>query len=240
MLAAAVLALGGGLLERVASSTGLNPSPTGTTTTTTTTTVPLTTVALRATTASLLGITKLAPSLPAGFSLVDQAGRLVSLRSLRGFVVVLTFFDADCADACPIIAAEIRRAEVDLGAHRRHVVFVTVNSDPLATGSFPVPRAVTATGLGHLANWLYLTGPLRTLDPIWRRYGVTIDVYTRTGRVAHNDVMYFIDPSGRLRIRATPVANETPSGAFSLPGVLVARSGAGIATYAAGLLGPRQ
>ena len=125
-------------------------------------------------------------------------------------------------------------------ARRGHVVFVTVNTDPLATGSAPAPRAVTSTGLANLANWKYLTGPLRTLDPIWRRYGVAIDVYTKTGRVAHNDVMYFIDRTGRLRIRATPVANESSTGAFSLPGVLVARSAAGIATYANQLLGQRR
>jgi cytochrome oxidase Cu insertion factor (SCO1/SenC/PrrC family) len=236
VLVAATLALGGALLERVASGTGLNPSSTGTTTTT----IPQTIAELHASTASLLGITGLAPTPAAGFRLTDQAGRAVSLRSLRGEVVVLTFFNANCADACPIIAGEIRRANADLGARRGHVVFVTVNTDPLATGSAPAPRAVTSTGLANLANWKYLTGPLRTLDPIWRRYGVAIDVYTKTGRVAHNDVMYFIDRTGRLRIRATPVANESSTGAFSLPGVLVARSAAGIATYANQLLGQRR
>jgi len=55
--------------------------------------------------------------------------------------------------------------------------------------------------------------------------------------VAHNDVMYFISPTGRLRYRATPFANEDSSGAFSLPSPSVARWGQGIATYAGQLLG---
>jgi len=235
VIAAAILALGGSLLERVASGVGLNPMATGTTSTT----VPATTKELRATTASLLGITWLVGARASGIRLTDQSRRPVTSGSLRGKVIVLTFFNANCTDACRVIAAEIRGADADLGARRNEVAFVTVNTDPLETGVVHTPPAVTRTGLARLSNWQFLSGPLARLDPIWRRYGVTIDVYTRTGRVAHNDVMYFIDPRGRLRIRATPVANESPTGAFSLPGVLVARSGAGIASYAERLLVPR-
>ncbi len=239
VLAAAVLALGGSLLERVVSGAGLNPVATGTTTTTTTT-VPTTTVELHASTASLLGITWLVGAPATGIRLRDESRRPVSIGSLRGKVVVLSFLNANCADACPVVAAEIRRADADLGSHRSEVAFVTVNTDPLETGVVPVPPAVTKTGLARLANWQYLSGTLQQLDPIWRHYGVAIDVYTKTGRVAHNDVMYFIDRTGRLRIQASPVANESSTGAFSLPGVLVARSAAGIATYAIRLLGQRR
>jgi cytochrome oxidase Cu insertion factor (SCO1/SenC/PrrC family) len=228
VIAAAVLALGGSLLERVASGAGLNPAATGTTTTT----VPATVTELRASTASLLGITWLRGAPAARIRLTSERGRALDTSSLRGKVVVLTFFNANCTDVCRILAAELRRADADLGARRAGVAFVTVNTDPLETGVVPAPLAVTSTGLSRLSNWAYLTGTLPRLDPVWRRYGVAIDVYTKTGRVAHNDVMYFIDPRGRLRIRATPVANESTAGAYSLPGVLVARSAAGIASYA--------
>lgn len=233
VLAAAILALGGAALERVASGVGLNPTGTATSTTTT---IPTGGGELHATTASLLGITWLPAARATDFVLTDQAHDRVSVASLRGRVVVLTFFNANCADACPVVAAEIRRADADLGAARQGVIFVTVNSDPLATGSVPAPPAVTSTGLGSLANWRYLTGTLPTLDAVWRRYGVAIDVYTKTGRVTHNDVMYFIDRGGRLRIRATPVANKSRAGLFSLPRALIDRSGAGIASYAEKLL----
>ena len=232
-MAAAVLALGGVALERVASGAGLNPTAPPSTTTTTS---PTAKGELHASTASLLGIAPLAGARAAGFVLTDQHGRHVALRSFLGRVVVLTFFDANCADACPVIAAELRRADAILGSKRRDVEFLTVNADPLATGSVPPPPAVTRTGLAALGNWHYLTGTLPILDAVWRSYGVAIDVYTKTGRVSHNDVVYFIDPRGRLRTRATPIANESAAGAFSLPRVLVDRSGAGIATYAARLV----
>ncbi len=163
----------------------------------------------------------------------------MSLDQLRGKVVVLTFFDADCADACPVLAADITGADADLGANRSRVVFLTVNTDPLQTATASPPAAVTLTGLSALGNWHFLTGSLAALDAVWRSYGVTIKVSTASGVVAHNNVMYFVDPDGQLRIRATPVADESTAGTFSLPPSSVTRSAAGIATYAASLL-PRS
>ena len=44
--------------------------------------------------------------------------------------------------------------------------------------------------------------------------------------------MEFIDPRGDLRYRATPFADESTTGTFSLPAASIARWGQGIATYA--------
>lgn len=41
------------------------------------------------------------------FELRDQNGRLVRTEDLRGTVVVLTFLDTRCTEACPIIARQI-------------------------------------------------------------------------------------------------------------------------------------
>ena len=40
-----------------------------------------------------------------------------------------------------------------------------------------------------------VTGPLTTLNGIWKAYGVSISVQRNTGLEAHNDVMDFIDPA---------------------------------------------
>ena len=93
-------------------------------------------------------------------------------------------------------------------------------------------RCGPATGLGQLANWRIVTGPLSTLDHVWKAYGVSISVDPKTGVEAHNDVAYFIDPAGRLRFKATPFADESPTGVYSLPAATVARWAAGIAEYA--------
>ncbi len=237
VIVAAVLALGGTALERLFSSVGLNPTPS--VVRTATTPPPTSLPELRASMAAFLGLVSLTPGPAPPIALTDQNGVPVALDQLRGKVVVLTFFDANCADACPVLAADITRADADLAANRSRVVFLTVNTDPLQTATDPPPAAATGTGLSALDNWYFLTGSLAALDAVWRSYGVTINVETASGVVAHNNVMYLVDPSGRLRIRATPVADESPTGAFSLPPSSVIRSADGIAAYATGLL-PRS
>ena len=51
-----------------------------------------------------------------GFELTDQHGQTVSLASLRGKVVLLTFLDPVCTTDCPLIAQEFRAAGQLLGA----------------------------------------------------------------------------------------------------------------------------
>jgi cytochrome oxidase Cu insertion factor (SCO1/SenC/PrrC family) len=237
VIVAAVLALGGTALERLFSSVGLNPTPSAATPATTSS--PTTLPELRASMAAFLGLVSLTPRPAPAIALTDQNGLPVALDQLGGKVVVLTFFDADCDDACPVLAADITRADADLGANRSRVVFLTVNTDPLETATDLPPAAATETGLSALGNWHFLTGSLTALDAVWRSYGVTINVSTASGVVAHNNVMYFVDPKGKLRTRATPVADESTTGAFSLPPASVIRSADGIAAYAAGLL-PRS
>ena len=171
------------------------------------------------------------------FSLVDQSGQTVSLADERGKAVVVTFFDAPCQDICPVLSAELLGAATDLGPELSHVVFLTVNTDPIALSTAPASSAAERTGLGTLADWRFLTSRLANLDTVWKAYGVAVTVSPTSGLVAHNDVMYFIDPTGRLRYRATPFADESKSGGFTLSPADVSRWGQGIADYAQRVLG---
>ncbi|HXQ62615.1 MAG TPA: SCO family protein [Acidimicrobiales bacterium] len=237
----AVLALGGVLGERLLSSVGLNPASTIATTTTAVpraiappATAPLT-PQVGASLSRFMGITRLTGRPAPALSLTDQTGHTVSLGDQRGDVVVLTFFDSRCQDICPVLSDELLRAATDLGPAAAHVAFLTVNTDPVALSA--APAAAAGTGLGTLATWHFLTSNLGALNHVWKAYGVSVNVSRASGLVAHNDVMYFIDPAGRLRYEATPFADESSSGAFSLPPASIARWGQGIARYAAALLG---
>lgn len=239
VVAIAVLALGGTLAERIFTVAGLNASA-SVATPTTSTTLPITpepTTGPLAASGALLALQRLQPVAAPAFRLVDQHGRLVSLRAMRGKVVVLTFFDASCDDSCPVIAAELRRADADLGPLRTRVVFLTVNTDPLELADSPAPAAVTTTGLDALPNWYFLTGPVSTLDPLWSALGVSISVYVDERAVVHNDIVYFIDPRGRLVVRGSPFSDESRDGTYSLPAPLVRIGGRGIATAVEVLLG---
>jgi len=239
-----VLAIGGALGERLLSSLGLNPDATPTVSSTTPESAtpviapPLTPPSVPEVGAPLsqfMGITRLPGSPAPALSLMDQHGQAVSLADEHGDVVVLTFFDAPCQDICPVLSSELVQAATDLGSDSSRVVFLTVNTDPLALSAAPASAA--RDGLGAVTTWHFLTSNLDTLDPVWRAYGVSVNVSETSQLVAHNDVMYFIDPTGRLRYEATPFADESPTGAFSLAPPSIARWGDGIATYARQLLG---
>jgi len=65
------------------------------------------------------------------FSLTDQHGRTVTLASLRGKVVLLTFLDPVCTNGCPLEAQEFRAAGQLLGASDRHVELVAISANPV-------------------------------------------------------------------------------------------------------------
>jgi cytochrome oxidase Cu insertion factor (SCO1/SenC/PrrC family) len=185
---------------------------------------------------ALLGLTKLDPSPAPAFVLESASGRSISLDSLRGKVVLLSFFDSTCNDICSVVATELRIALSDLGADASKVVILGVNTDPVATSLDAASEAQVAGGLGESAQWHFLTGSLARLDSVWKAYGVTIEVQKSTGVVSHNDLLYFIDAEGRLRLRATPFADESSTGAYSLPMATETRFASGIASSVRSLL----
>ena len=67
------------------------------------------------------------------FSLTDQGGRAVTLASLHGKVVLLTFLDDTCSTDCPLIAQEFRQAGQLLSAATQRVELVAINYNPLDT-----------------------------------------------------------------------------------------------------------
>jgi cytochrome oxidase Cu insertion factor (SCO1/SenC/PrrC family) len=134
-----------------------------------------------------------------GFALSDQHGRPVSLASLRGKVVLLTFLDPVCTSDCPLIAQEFRQADQMLGADSRNVEMVAVVANPVYR-SVAYTRAFDAQeGLSRLPNWLFLTGSLAQLQQTWKNYAISAQVEAAGGMVAHDDLAYVIDTAGRTR-----------------------------------------
>jgi len=138
--------------------------------------------------------------LPApGFSLTDQDGRTVSLASLRGKAVLMTFLDPVCTTDCPIIAQEFKQAGQMLGAQAGHVELVAVVANPTYRSTAFTRAFDRQEGLTTVPNWLYLTGSLSQLGEVWRHYGVAVQNLPAGAMSAHNDVAVIIDPAGRIR-----------------------------------------
>lgn len=131
-----------------------------------------------------------------GFTLTDAAGRRVSLASLRGRTVALTFLDPVCTSDCPIIAQEFKQTDALVGENSGRYVFVAVDANPLYTNRSYLRAFSAQEGMSRLPNWLYLTGSTTALRQVWNDYGVQ-DQYSPGGAmVAHSDIAYVIDRHG--------------------------------------------
>jgi cytochrome oxidase Cu insertion factor (SCO1/SenC/PrrC family) len=133
------------------------------------------------------------------FTLTDQFGHSVSLASLRGKVVALTFLDPVCTTDCPLIAQEFREADEQLGARAASTDFVAIVANPLYRSTVYTTTFDRVEGLDHLHNWLYLTGSVRALSTVWENYGVEVALSSGGAMVDHSDVAYVIDAQGKTR-----------------------------------------
>ncbi len=130
----------------------------------------------------------------ADFTLTDQFGARVSLRSLRGRAVILAFEDSRCTTVCPLSTTAMVQARRLLGPAASHVALLGVDANPHAISVRDV-RAYSAAH-GMLRSWRFLTGSLPQLEQVWRRY--SIDVAIERGQIDHTPALFLITPGGRL------------------------------------------
>lgn len=134
------------------------------------------------------------------FRLTDQHHRLVSLASLRGKVVLLTFLDPVCTDQCPLIAQEFRAAGQLLGGQARRVELVAIAANPIYRQVRFTQAFDRQEQLDAVPNWLFLTGSLRQLQQVWRSYAVSTEVLPGGQMIGHSEYAYVIGRDGRLRM----------------------------------------
>ncbi|MGH2441760.1 MAG: redoxin domain-containing protein [Chloroflexota bacterium] len=150
--------------------------------------------------ADVLSGTVLPPKPAPDFQLYDQYDRLVSLATLHGHPVVLTFMQATCTQLCPVVAGKIRRAVAELGTAGKRVSIVAISADPKHDTHAAIMKFSRRHGLVH--RWQYLTGSRKQLAPIWRAYYLYVapDSAPKSVRNAHTSATYLIDARGRERV----------------------------------------
>jgi cytochrome oxidase Cu insertion factor (SCO1/SenC/PrrC family) len=156
------------------------------------------------------------------FHLVDQNGRPVSLASLRGKTVAITFLDPVCVSTCPIIGSEFRQADLMLGSLRKRVEMVAIVANPLYRARSYVVAYDRADGMGKLGNWLYLTGSLRALATAWSTFGVQVEYESGGAMIGHSEIAYVLDKKGYVREALTADPGPgTEASQSSFAGILV-------------------
>ena len=137
------------------------------------------------------------------FTLTDQFGKRVSLRSFRGKVVVVSFNDPECTTICPLTTTALLHAKELLGPAASNVELLGIGANPEATDVKWVRAYSQAHGM--VRKWRFLTGSLPQLRRVWRAYGIEAAVVN--GTIDHTPATFVIDRHGRFsRLYLTQMA----------------------------------
>jgi cytochrome oxidase Cu insertion factor (SCO1/SenC/PrrC family) len=132
------------------------------------------------------------------FQLTGQHGQVVSLASLRGKVVLLTFLDPVCTTDSPLIAQEFRAAGQLLGASSK-VELVAIVANPIYHQVAYTRAFDRQEHLDQVPNWLYLTGSGPQLQQVWNDYTMTALILPAGSMIAHRYLAFVIDQAGQVR-----------------------------------------
>jgi protein SCO1/2 len=134
------------------------------------------------------------PNIP----LIDQYGHHMSLASLKGRLVLIDFFYANCPTACPLLTAKFAAVAKLLGRDLgSKVTLVSVTIDPEHDHSAELLEYAKS----HEANykgWLFLTGKPTDVVNVMRRYGLRRE-RAADGTLSHVATCFLIGPDGRQR-----------------------------------------
>ena len=131
--------------------------------------------------------------LPA-FSLRDAEGERIVSEDLRGKVVLVTFLDTKCTDACPIIGEQLREGLARLDEDEREgtvALAVSVHPEddtPAAAREFLRRHRIEGT-------LRYLVGSEAELRPVWRAFQVLPALDTGSSSI-HSAPMRVYDRDG--------------------------------------------
>ncbi|HLF74441.1 MAG TPA: SCO family protein [Anaerolineales bacterium] len=160
----------------------------------------------------------------ADFHLTDQSGASVSLSDFAGQIVVLTFFDSQCEETCPLTAVHLRTAYQQLGEQAGAVVFLGVNVNLEANQPEDVMATTQKWRLDEISTWHFLTGSAEELEPVWKAYDVAV-LPQEGGEILHTPGVFLIDQNGQERWYISTPFDEsgTPSWTAPLSELLVKR-----------------
>ena len=122
----------------------------------------------------------------------------MSLASLRGKVVLLTFLDPACTTGCAV-AQEFRATGQLLGASSRDVALVAITLSPSYRSAAVISAFNRRERLDTVPGWLFLTGSLPQLQRVWQAYSVPAYGLSAGPATAHTGQAYVIDRAGRVR-----------------------------------------
>jgi cytochrome oxidase Cu insertion factor (SCO1/SenC/PrrC family) len=135
------------------------------------------------------------------FELRDEHGKPISLTSLRGRMVLVTFIDPLCRDFCPIEAQRLSDAVRGATGEKPTIVAVSVNT----AGNRADILRVDERKWNVVPQWRWAVGSEAALTRVWHAYHIAVIATTKTvagvrvRNVAHTEASYLIDGKGYER-----------------------------------------
>lgn len=134
------------------------------------------------------------------FTLTAQDGRAVSLGSLRGRVVAVTFIYTSCTDSCPLLTAKLVAVQRGLPADTSgRTFFVGITLDPERDTADVLEQYARRHGADS-SVWAFLTGPVPETRAVARRYGIYLGKQPRA-YLDHTSLTSVVDQTGTLRVQ---------------------------------------
>ena len=136
----------------------------------------------------------------APFTLTDQNGATVSLAEPAGSRRGARRSSIRCARRTARSSRRSSTTPIACSGHSQDTPCSSPSWPTRSTTRSPsrVPSIRPRVSSG-VKNWLFLTGPEPTLKRLWSRYGVQVSVEPAGAMVAHSDIAFVIDATGRTR-----------------------------------------
>jgi cytochrome oxidase Cu insertion factor (SCO1/SenC/PrrC family) len=129
-------------------------------------------------------------------NLIDQNGHPVSLASLKGRIVLVSFIHASCRGICEMLTAKMRQVAHNLGSDAAaRVTMVSITTDPTEDGPPQLLAYAKKEGV-DASGWLFLTGPTDQVDRVLAVYNVPHE--DEQDELTHVFALYLIGSDGQM------------------------------------------
>jgi protein SCO1 len=147
-----------------------------------------------------------------GITLTNQYGKTVSLASLKGKPVLVSFIHTSCKGVCELMTGKMKNVAGDLGANGTKVTMVSISTDPDEDGPAQLMAYAKKEDVAN-DGFVFLTGKPAAIKRVLEVYGVN----QRPGdnEMTHVFELFLIGPDGHqvrhyhgLNIQAAKVADD--------------------------------
>ncbi len=132
------------------------------------------------------------------FTLTDQFDKRYSLGEHKGYVTLITFLDPVCWTDCPLLANQLAQVRSQLAGNAK-IDIVAVAANPYHETLANVRHFIAIHHIEHTKNFYFVTGPRAKTSKVWAEYGIGVTATPTDAMSIHDDYMFIVSSSGRLK-----------------------------------------